>query len=355
MAERVLLVCPGRGSYTASELGSLEGLASSAAELAEALERFDEGRRAAGREGVLELDAAERWGSRLLRGDNAAPLTFAVTARDVLRLDPDRARVVAVTGNSMGWYSALWCAGALELDDALELIERMGILTAEVDDGGQIVYPLVDDDWRRDPDRADRVEAALASAREAGHLAGHSIRFGGFAVLCGDGAAIRHLQDVLPAVELGSQSYPLELFGNGPFHSSLMEGASERALGELAPLAWRPPARPLIDGRGHQFRPLVTDADELYDYTLGHQVVDTFDLAAAIRVGLREYAPDRIVLAGPGDSLGAAVAQVVISEGWQGIAGREEFLGRQERDPFLLSMARPEQAELVVRPGAGEP
>lgn len=134
-----------------------------------------------------------------------------------------------------------------------------------------------------------------------------------------------------------------------------MEEFSRRGRDELEDEVWMEPELPLVDGRGAQWRPLTTDPWELFDYTLGHQVVHTFDFRATVRVTLREYAPDAIVLLGPGDSLGAAVAQVVIEERWQGIENREAFLSRQAEDPFLLSMARPEQAERVLpvehRPG----
>lgn len=350
MSLRVLLLCPGRGSYTAGELGSLTGLDAHprAAVLRELLEREDPRRRALGAEAVREMDAAERFHSGFLRGDNAAPLIFSVGVYDALRLDPSRARVVAVAGNSMGWYTALYCAGALDLEEGWRLVTTMGDMTRDGAIGGQIVYPVVDDAWRADPGRAAAVEDALEAVRRQGRAVGLSIRYGGLAVLWAEERALGALEGQLPPVRLGKRDYPMRLLGNSAFHSPLMGAIAERALTELADLRLRAPRVPLIDGRGAQWRPLATATGELLEYTLGTQVTESFDFAAAVRVALREYAPDRIVLLGPGDSLGAAVAQMLIAERWQGIDGREAFVERQASDPLLLAMARPEQAAALL-------
>lgn len=347
---RVVVLCPGRGSYTASDLGYLRRPAPPAARerLLEVVHRVDDARIRRGDPGIREMDDAERFSSRFLLGENASPLTFACTAFDFLRLDRDRARVVAVGGNSLGWYSALFCGGVFGLEETFRLVETMGGMARDGIVGGQIVYPVVGDDWRRDADRERAVAEALAAAADAGHAAGHSIRFGGYEVLWGDDAGVELLMERLPSLQAGSRSYPFRLHGHSAFHSPLMEGFSHRGREALQDEVWMEPEVPLVDGRGAQWRPLTTDPWELFDYTLGHQVVRTFDFGATVRVALREYAPDAIVLLGPGDSLGGAVAQVVIEERWQGIDDRESFLARQADDPFLLSMARPEQAERVL-------
>lgn len=349
MSERVVVLCPGRGSYAAGQLGSLGGLDEEPRlrQLRERIAQADRERAERGLPGIRELDGAERFGSTLLRAENAAPLIFAVTLRDMALLDPRKVRPVAVGGNSMGWYSALCCAGTLALEDAWTLVETMAAATGGDGLGGQVIYPLVDEAWRPDARESARVEELLGQARDAGHRAGLSIRFGGYAVLWADGGGVRFLLESLPACKLGGQEYPLQLFGNGPFHSPLMDAAAARARAQAEDLGWGAPSVPLVDGRGAQWRPLTTDPEELLEYTLGTQVVETFDFAATVRVALREYAPDRLVLLGPGDSLGGAVAQVLVQEGWRGIDSREAFLERQREDPFVVSLGRPEQAALV--------
>jgi [acyl-carrier-protein] S-malonyltransferase len=349
--KRALVLCPGRGSYTKAQLGSLAGLDAdtSAAELSTTLDAVDRRREAAGDLTVRGMDAAETFSSRFLQGLNAAPLIFAATAYERLQLDPARIEVVAVGGNSMGWYSALWAAGVLDLAAAFQLIETMGGSTRGGTIGGQLIYPAIDGDWRHDAVRSSAVDAALGAARTAGLQAGDSIRFGGFRVLWGEDASLELMTDELPACEFERTHYPIRLLGNSAFHSELMTDVARAGQAALQGLQLTTPRIPLIDGRGHQWRPLTTEPPELLDYTLGHQVTETFDFRQTVRVALREYAPDLVVALGPGESLGGAIAQVMIDERWQGIADRQQFLDRQRDDPVVISLARPEQAAHVVR------
>ncbi|MBA3942915.1 MAG: acyl carrier protein, partial [Sphingopyxis sp.] len=111
-----VVVCPGRGTYNKGELGVLGRHFGDHA----LMERFDALRRANGQPTLSELDGAERWSAAAhTRGDNAAGLIFAATLADFRAIKD--VEVVAVTGNSMGWYSALACAGALTAEDGFTL------------------------------------------------------------------------------------------------------------------------------------------------------------------------------------------------------------------------------------------
>ena len=348
---RVVVICPGRGSYGADDLGSLSRPLPSDArrQLDAMLSATDARRSAAGDPTLASLDDGERLTAAHSAGEHISPLTFACTAADYQRLDPGRCRVVAVAGNSMGWYSALFCAGALTLGDAMLLVETMGGMSRDGPIGGQLIYPVTDDRWLADGELAERVDAALAAAREAGHQVGDSIRYGGSRVLWGDDAGLRALRERLPPCEAGGRTYPLLLRGHAAFHSPLLEDYARRgsaALGDR--IDWRPPQVALIDGRGRQWSPLATSTRELADYTLRTQVTETFDFTACVRVALREFAPDLLVCLGPGDVLGAPVAQVLIQERWQGITDRAAFLARQRSDPLVVSFARDEQRRLVT-------
>ncbi len=348
---RVVVVCPGRGSYGAADLGSLARAAPAASREAfrAVLAATDKRREAAGDPALSALDGAARMTVAHSAGEHVSPLIFACTAADFLRVDRKRCHVVAVTGNSLGWYSALYCAGALSLAGAMRLVETMGGMGRGGPIGGQIVYPVTGDRWLADDRLAERVEAALRAARAAGHRVGDSIRYGGFRVLWGDDAGIRELRARLPRAEFGERTYPLHLHGHAAFHSPLLADYARRAVGALAgAVDWRAPDAPLIDGRGRQWSPLAADTAALADYTLRTQVTTTFDFTACVRVALREYAPDLLVCLGPGDVLGAPVAQVIIQERWQGIDDRAAFLRRQQADPLVVSFARPEQRLLVA-------
>ncbi|MFN7146929.1 MAG: ACP S-malonyltransferase [Myxococcota bacterium] len=303
-----------------------------------AADRF---RAALGRPTPTEMDAAESYSSRIhVAGENASILTMTASLADADVLKD--VEVACVVGNSMGWYTALAVAGALPLDDAFTLVETMGQYQAGNVIGGQVLYPLVDADWRALP--SPELDAAL---REVPDL--HwSIRLGGQAVIGGTPAALDALMKRLPVRTIGDRDAPFQLPLHSAFHTPLMRATSERAFADLAGLAWQAPRVPLVDGRGAVFRPRAADPAAIRDYTLGHQVVEPYDFTTSVRVAVREYAPDAIVLLGPGGNLGGAVAQSLITEGWGGLDSRAAFLRRQEQDPFVISMARPEQRARVT-------
>ncbi len=334
MRRRVVLVCPGRGSYGREQLGSLVSTPSVAA--ADAL------RATLGRPTPTEMDGAPQYSSRLhIAGENASILTAAFTLADRDQLDD--VEVVAVIGNSMGWYTALAVAGALPLADGLRLIETMGQYQAGNVIGGQVLYPLCDEKWRPDP--SPEVDALLSATPNLYP----SIFLGGQLVLGGDPAAVATALATLPARRIGQHEAPMQLPLHSAFHTPLMHDTAARAARALADLDWRPPTIPLVDGRGAIFRPRSADPAGLAAYTLGHQVVAPYDFTASVRVALREYAPDALVLLGPGGNLGGPVAQALIAEGWRALHNKADFLAAQEKAPFVLSMARPEQRALVSR------
>src|SRR5262249_37479877 len=145
----------------------------------------------------------------------------------------------------------------------------------------------------------------------------------------------------LPRVQLGSNTYPFRLIGHGPYHTPLVEEVSARARERLSGLEFRPPRVTLIDGRGVRFTPWSSDPGELADYSLGSQIVKPFDFGLAVRVALREHAPELLVLPGPGNTLGSICGQVLIAEGWRGIRSRADFDAAQvSSDPIVESMRR---------------
>jgi hypothetical protein len=140
----------------------------------------------------------------------------------------------------------------------------------------------------------------------------------------------------------------LRLVNHGPFHTPLMAGSSERALAQLPADWFGSPDIPMIDGRGHIWRPFATERRALHDYTFVAQILETYDFTRAIQVAVKEHAPDRIVLLGPGDTLGGAIAQALIAIEWLGLRSKADFQARQASDPFLISMGREDQRALVT-------
>ena len=141
---------------------------------------------------------------------------------------------------------------------------------------------------------------------------------------------------------------PLRLAGHGPFHTPLMHESSRRARAELPAEWFGGPRVPLIDGQGRIWRPHASPPDALHDYTFTTQIFEPYDFTCSLTVAIKEFAPERIVLLGPGETLGGAIGQVLVAESWLGIDSKADFAARQEADPFLVAMNRPEQRARVA-------
>jgi malonyl CoA-acyl carrier protein transacylase len=288
------------------------------------------------------MDDADSISSRThVAGENASILTMAASLADADALSP--ADIVGVVGNSMGWYTALAVAGALALPHALQLVETMAEYQQDNVIGGQLLYPLVDDEWRTFP--SPELDSALADTPELYH----SIHLGGQAVVGGSLPALASLAGRLPPRKVGTRDAPMQLPLHSAFHTPLMAGTSARAVAELGHLPFWAPRVPLVDGLGRIHHPISGDPVRLREYTLVDQVIAPYDFSRSVLVALRELAPDRIVLLGPGGNLGGAVAQILIREGWRGLHSRSDFIAQQAGDPFVVAMNRPEQRALVTR------
>jgi len=350
---RLVVIAPGRGSYNRTELSYLKRFADHprAAARAELAAQADGFRAKLGRSTISELDGATSYSPRThLPGENASALIYTCAAADLAMIDPSH-QIAATLGNSMGWYIALHAGGALSFEQGFKLIETMGYFQKGNVLGGQVIYPVVDETWQADADREAAVMAAIEEVCALGedHWVGLSIRLGGLLVLAGTDLGVKALLGALPKVKMGPNEYPFQLARHSAFHTHIMRDTSSRALYQLNGLTWGQPKIPTIDGRGYIWRPQRTDFGDLQDYTLGHQVVEPYDFSASLRVALREYNPDHLVLLGPGETMGGAIAQVIIAEGWRGIDSKSAFIAAQkDKAPPLISMNRKEQAQLII-------
>jgi len=330
---RAVLVFPGRGAYTAASLGSLPA-EHPFVQRAEAL-RAD-----LGLDSLLALDAADEFEAAVhLRPANASPLIWLISLLGAERAMADH-RVVAVIGNSLGWYTALTVGDALDFDDAFRLVQGIAQDQEEAASGaggGQVIYPRVGADWRPVPELNAAIDAVLTDGGEVFP----SVDLGGYLVLAGTDAGIGRLLETLPPVQIGERHFPLRLALHGPYHSPLLSGVAKAAAQRFSGLAWRAPSLTLIDGRGARFTPWATDPGDLARYTLGEQLITPYDFAAGARVALREYAPQVLVLTGPGNTLGGVAGQLVVAEGYHGLRTRADFESAQAGDsPLVLSMHR---------------
>ena len=343
MKEKLLVICPGRGTYNATELGYLKRHHATQGEL---VARIDALRSAEGQPSISELDSAEKYSPSLhMPGDNASLLIYACALSDFAAIDRERYEIVAVTGNSMGWYLALACAGVVDLDAGARLVNTMGRLMHEKGLGGQVVWSLADGDWRIEPAKAAVVDAVLAEVAARDDLAVHvSIRLGAMVVFAADDAGMKWLMERLPK----DDRFPMKLNYHAAFHSPLLDhivplAKASNPLGDFGT-----GTIPAIDGTGRVWSPKAFDPAAIYDYTLGAQINRSYDFTRAVQVAAYEFCPDRIAILGPGTTLGAPVAQALIACGWRGLSSKNDFQLRQKDGPLLISMGMPEQRAYAV-------
>ena len=317
--ERAVVICPGRGTYNATEWGYLTGRHADKPELIRA---FDDYRRSRNQPTLTELDSQVPYNLKThSRGDHASPLIYACAYADFLNIDRDRYDIVAVTGNSMGWYIGLAVAGALSSLDGMHLVNTMGSLMHEHRIGGQLLIPWVDDDWQPDWDKRKTylqlAEDITASKQGQAHL---SIDLGGMLVFGADRPGLTALEKALPK----SDRFPMRLHNHAAFHTPLQHPVREIARRTLGPEPFEKPDIPLVDGRGHIWTPWSTDTEALWDYTLGHQLTEPYDFTGAVEVTVKEFSPDKVFVLGPGSTLFGAVAQSVILSGWKSAGTKEQ-------------------------------
>src|SRR5688500_14056052 len=121
--------------------------------------------------------------------------------------------------------------------------------------------------------RDDLLRAKDSIGARPGHALHLSIVLGGMMVFAGIDAGLDALLADAPQIP-GRE--PLRLVNHGPFHSPLMQAASDRAM-ERLPAAWfGTPEAPMVDGRGHVWRPFASNAAALQYYTFVTQILETY-------------------------------------------------------------------------------
>ncbi len=337
--ERAVVVFPGRGSYGAAELGYLKQHHSGRQDLVDQLAGVVTQR---GADDPRELDTLTKFSpAKHLPGRNASNLIYTCAMADFAAIDRDRFDIAAVCGNSLGWYLTLAAGGALSLPDGATLVDTMGGMMEREGVGGQILYPLTGEDWRADADLIALVQSAIAETDNA-FL---SIKLGGIVVIAGDDAAVSALMKRLPPRD---DRFPLRLPKHAAFHTPLLANIAAKAQSELPASLFAAPSIPMIDGRGAIWRSGTHSAAQLHSYTLDTQIVETYDFSQSIAVALKEFAPDRVILAGPGGSLGPPLAHIMIEHSWLGITDRDTFTAQQQDDPFVIAMGRSDQRTLAT-------
>ena len=337
-----VLICPGRGTYNKAELGTLTSTHGGNSLIAQ----WDDFRAQAGQQTLTDLDTAPHFsGARHTTGDNASPLIYACSYLDAQAAHRSH-EILAVTGNSLGWYIALAAGGGADPFGGMKIVNTMGNFMHAHGTGGQVLMSFVDENWQPIPDEEERLHSLIATIdAQPEHRLALSIHLGGMLVVAGNEAGLKAFEQ---ATNADDTRKPLRLPNHAAFHTPEMQEVAQMGQDALPQSLFTDPKTALIDGRGSVWYPKSANLTALRDYTLGHQVTQTYDFTAAVISAARNVAPERFIITGPGTTLGSALAQALIKIEWQGIDSKAAFQARQNEDPLVISMGRTDQRDLAL-------
>ena len=229
---RAALICPGQG---AQKIGMGKDLCMNSKA---AREIFDGASRALGFD--ITKICFEGPEEELNRTDVAQPaiLTTTMASLTVMKekgqLKDDRIAVCA--GLSLGEYSALCYAGALEFEDAVKLVRNRGRYMQEACDarsGGMLSLLGTD---------VEKARKICEKAAEAGEISVANLNCPGQVVISGETAAIEEAEKI--AGSFGVKR-AVRLRVAGAFHSALMKPAGDRLARDLADVNFTAPRMPV--------------------------------------------------------------------------------------------------------------
>ena len=245
--KRVVVVCPGRGTYTRETSGYL---AKYGKFRKDQISWMDNKRENKGLPSLSSLDLKPFQSKIHMAGENASTLIFACSISDFSFIDQKKYEVVSIIGNSMGWYTTLVLGNVLSIKQGYDLIHTMGSMMKNQIIGGQIIYPVVDDDWIENKEKKTNI---ISQVKKAGCYI--SIDLGGYVVIGGEQTSLDLLLKKLPKKE----HYPFQLPYHAAFHTPLLKSISEKAFNLISPKNFQKPSIPVIDGKGNIWSPFSTN------------------------------------------------------------------------------------------------
>ncbi|GAX46718.1 ACP S-malonyltransferase [Pseudolactococcus reticulitermitis] len=200
-----------------------------------------------------------------------------------------------VAGLSLGEYSALVASGSLPFADAVRLIAKRGQYMADAAPTGSGKMVAVMNT------AADVIETACQQASAKGIVSPANYNTPGQIVIGGEVAAVDAAVDLLTAAGV-KRMIPLKV--SGPFHTALLEPASEKLAVALETVAFKPFAKPLISNTTAEVM-----AFEDIKALLTRQVMEPVKFYDSVETMLNMGVTDFIEI-GPGKTLSGFVKKI---------------------------------------------
>jgi [acyl-carrier-protein] S-malonyltransferase len=237
--------------------------------------------------------------AELRRTENQQP-AILTTSIALLRALEERVPVTPdfVAGHSLGEYSALVAAGALELADAVALVHARGRFMQEAVPEGRGAMAAV---MGLAP--SEVAEACTAAAAATGQVVSPAnYNSAKQTVVAGTQEAVARAGEL--AKERGAgRVVPLQV--SAPFHCALMQPAADKLAAELARVRFRDPRVPVVTNVEAQPNTEAARLPELLERQVTAPVRFTESIA-----WLAEQGVDRVLELGPGHVLTGLVARI---------------------------------------------
>lgn len=174
---------------------------------------------------------------------NTQPAILATSTAAFRALHARGARADWVAGHSLGEWSALVAAGAVDLGEAVKAVRKRGQFMQEavpVGEGAMAAILMLD---------VPAIVAACVEAAQGQVVVPANINSPGQVVIAGHTAAVERAMELCKAK---GAKRALRLPVSAPFHCPLMMPAQERLAGLLEHIAFRDPSMPLVNNADAQ-------------------------------------------------------------------------------------------------------
>ena len=226
----VIAYFPGQG---AQQVGMLVDLSEQYSEIRET---FQEASDAIGQDLWALASEGPAESLNLTYNTQPALLTASTAIMRVLMSQTDNLNIVAAAGHSLGEYSALVAADAIDFADAVKLVKKRGELMDQAvpaGEGGMAAILNLEE---------EKIREVCKLASGDGVVEPANFNAPGQIVIAGSMPAV---EAAIPMAKEAGAKRAMKLVVSGPFHSSLMKTAAEELGLALEAVNWRQPKFPV--------------------------------------------------------------------------------------------------------------